>query len=180
MSIKHTKLNDKISKLNTIIDFVEVNITDDVLRDRYIKVLRYQKALVRDIDRKGRKIPENTPYVCEITGCEVNTIREKEPAFKLEQNIHLGYDNMLLSDMIKSDIPHNSYEHLLNNVSLKGVKKLLGRKIVFKDLSSVDENINLIVEVFKHQDYYKKYINIKSFALKVDEVEEYIKNNNYG
>ena len=64
--------------------------------------------------------------------------------------------------------------------NLKGVKKLLGRKIVFKDLSSVDENINLIVEVFKHQDYYKKYINIKSFALKVDEVEEYIKNNNYG
>ena len=41
---------------------------------------------------------------------------------------------MLLSDMLKSDITHNSYEHLLNNVSLKGVKKLLGRKIVFDDL----------------------------------------------
>ena len=174
MSLKHTKLNDKISKLNTIIDFVEINVIDEVLRERYIKVLRHQKALIRDIDRKGRKIPENTPYVCEITGCEVNSIREKEPAFKLEENIHLGYNNMLLSDMIKSDIPHNSYEHLLNNVSLKGVKKLLGRKIVFDDLKNIEDNITLIVEVFKHQDYYKKYVDIKSFAMKVNEVEEYI------
>ena len=174
MSLKHTKLNDKISKLNTIIDFVEINVIDEVLRERYIKVLRHQKALIRDIDRKGRKIPENTPYVCEITGCEVNSIREKEPAFKLEENIHLGYNNMLLSDMIKSDIPHNSYEHLLNNVSLKGVKKLLGRKIVFDDLKNIEDNIILIVEVFKHQDYYKKYVDIKSFAMKVNEVEEYI------
>ena len=81
---------------------------------------------------------------------------------------------MLLSDMIKSDIPHNSYEHLLNNVSLKGVKKLLGRKIVFDDLKNIEDNITLIVEVFKHQDYYKKYVDIKSFAMKVNEVEEYI------
>ena len=40
--------------------------------------------------------------------------------------------------------------------SLKGVKKLLGRKIVFDDLKNVESNITLIMEVFKHQDYYKK------------------------
>ncbi len=172
MGIKHTKLDETITKLNTIIDFVEINIQNNQLKDRYIKVLRHQKALVRDIDRKGRKIPVNIPYVCEITGCEVNSIREKEPAFKLEENIHLGYNNMLLSDMLKSDIAHNSYEHLLNNVSLKGVKKLLGRKIVFDDLKNVESNITLIMEVFKHQDYYKKYISISTFERRIEDIQK--------
>ena len=172
MGIKHTKLDETITRLNTIIDFVEVNIQNNQLKDRYIKVLRHQKALVRDIDRKGRKIPVNIPYVCEITGCEVNSIREKEPAFKLEENIHLGYNNMLLSDMLKSDITHNSYEHLLNNVSLKGVKKLLGRKIVFDDLKNVESNITLIMEVFKHQDYYKKYISISTFERRIEDIQK--------
>lgn len=172
MGIKHTKLDETITKLNTIIDFVEINIQNNQLKDRYIKVLRHQKALVRDIDRKGRKIPVNIPYVCEITGCEVNSIREKEPAFKLEENIHLGYNNMLLSDMLKSDITHNSYEHLLNNVSLKGVKKLLGRKIVFDDLKNVESNITLIMEVFKHQEYYKKYISISTFERRIEDIQK--------
>jgi len=172
MGIKHTKLDETITKLNTIIDFVEINIKDNQTKDRYIKVLRHQKALVRDIDRKGRKIPVNIPYVCEITGCEVNSIREKEPAFKLEENIHLGYNNMLLSDMLKSDITHNSYEHLLNNVSLKGVKKLLGRKIVFDDLKNVESNITLIMEIFKHQDYYKKYVSVSTFERRIEDIQK--------
>ena len=43
-----------------------------------------------------------------------------------------------------------------------------------KVLKNIEDNITLIVEVFKHQDYYKKYVDIKSFAMKVNEVEEYI------
>ena len=64
--MKISKLDNKIHELNTIIDFIENNILDDDLQYRYIKVLRFQKALVRDIDRKGRKVPEITPIVCEV------------------------------------------------------------------------------------------------------------------
>ena len=100
-----------------------------------------QKALIRDMDRKGRKIPEQIPCVCEITGLEVNTIREKEPPFKLEENISLGYEKdvneLMLNQLLNDTIPHNSYEHLLNNYSLKGVKKLLGRKLVYSALGKL-------------------------------------------
>ena len=75
--MKINKIDKKIQELNSIIDFIELNILEDDLRFRYIKVLRYQKALIRDIDRKGRKVPENTPYVCEVSGLEVKIIRKE-------------------------------------------------------------------------------------------------------
>lgn len=171
---QENKLEEKITQLNNIIEFVEVNELNKGLQERYISVLRHQKALVRDIDRKGRKIPVNTPSVCEITGCEVNSVREKEPPFKLKENIDLGYNNMLLSDMIKSDITHNSYKHILNNVSLKAVKKFLGRKILFEDLKDIESNIVLIMEVFKHKTYYKKYIHIESFEKRITDIQKTI------
>jgi hypothetical protein len=175
MELKHTRLDEKILKLNTIIDFIELNILEKSLRNRYIKVLRHQKALIRDIDRKGRKIPENTPFVCEITGCEVNSIREREPSFKLEPNIGLGHSNdfngKLLRELISSDIEHNSYSHLLNNYSIKGIKKMLGRKIVFDDLSNVEDNIIFIMEIFKHTDYFKKYIDVKTFEKRINDIQ---------
>ena len=172
---QENKLEEKIKELNTIIEFVEVNELNHHLQDRYIQVLRHQKALVRDIDRKGRKIPVNTPSVCEITGCEVNSIREKEPPFKLEQNISLGYVNQpLIERILKNDIKHNTYEHLLNNVSLKAVKKCLGRKIVFDDLSDIESNIILIMEIFKHKSYYKKYIHIESFEKRITDIQKTI------
>ena len=176
MSIKHTKIDEKINNLNLLIDFVEENIVNPIQKDRFRRVLRHQKALVRDIDRKGRKVPVNTPYVCEITGIEVNSIREKEPPFKLEQNLHLGYQNgiktKLIEDILHGEIEHNTYSHILNNYSLKAMKKLLGRKIVFKDLSNVEDNLVLIMEVFKHKNYYKKYINIETFEEKIDDIQK--------
>ena len=62
--MKPNKLDKKIQELNVIIDFIESNILDPLLQKRYILILRHQKALIRDVDRKGRKIPENTPFVC--------------------------------------------------------------------------------------------------------------------
>jgi len=174
MNTENTKYKEKITELNTLLTFVENNILDELLQKRYIKVLRFQKALIRDIDRKGRKIPENIPFVCEITGVEVNTIREKEPPFKLKRNIKLGNDNdvneLMLNELLNDSISHNSYEHLLNNYSLKGVKKLLGRKLEFDDLSSVQENIIVIMELLKHKSYYKKYTNIKSFEKQLQQI----------
>lgn len=158
------KLDKKIQELNVQIAFVESNILQENLRDRFISVLRHQKALIRDIDRKGRKIPENIPSVCEITGNEVNTIREKEPPFKIKKDITgIKTEESMRKEIFYSSIPHNSYSHLLNNLSLKGMKKVMGRKIRYDDLSSVQENIPLIVEIFKHQEYFKKYVDVKSF-----------------
>lgn len=162
--MKINKLDKKINELNVQIAFVEVNVLEKNLRERFISVLRHQKALIRDIDRKGRKIPENIPSVCEITGLEVNTIREKEPPFKLNQEITgIRTEKNMRDEVFNSSIPHNSYSHLLNNRSLKAMKKTIGRKIRFDDLSGVEENISLIMEVFKHQDYFNKFIDVKSF-----------------
>lgn len=173
--MKINKLDKKIQELNVIIEFIESNISDSLLQKRYILILRHQKALIRDVDRKGRKIPENTPFVCEMTGLEVNSIREKEPPFKLIENINLTNSNAehshyLTNQVFNNDISHNSYSHILNNYSLKSIKKLLGRKIQFNDLSSVSENITLIMEVFKHKDYYKKYISIDTFLKELDNI----------
>lgn len=178
MKIQKSKLNETIDKLNSLINFIENNIADEVLQNRYIIVLRHQKSLVRDIDKKGRKIPDNLPSVCEITGVEVNSIREKEPPFKLEENLHLGYgyDNPKLLDIMTNGIPHNTYTQLLNNYSLKAVKKILGRKIVFNDFSNVEDNITLIMEAFKHRDYFKKYIEIETFEKNIDTIKEAVHN----
>jgi len=173
MKIELTKLTQKINELNSLIDFVEINELDLNKRNRYIGVLRYQKAIVRDMDKKGRKIPENTPIVCERYGLEVNSIREKEPPFKLEVNIGLGGREELMN-IIEDEIPHNSYTHLLNNYSLKAVKKMLGRKIVLEDLNGIKDNILLIMESFKHRNYYKKYIDINSFEKQLDNICEVV------
>tara|TARA_B100000780_G_scaffold269594_1_gene228546 strand:+ start:128 stop:670 length:543 start_codon:yes stop_codon:yes gene_type:complete len=173
--MKSNKLDKKILELNVIIDFIESNILDPLLQKRYILVLRHQKALIRDVDRKGRKIPENIPFVCEMTGFEVNSIREKEPPFKLIDNIKLTNSNgehlhYLTNQVFNTDVSHNSYSHMLNNYSIKSIKKLLGRKIEFNDLSSVSENITLIIEALKHRDYYKKYICIDSLIKEIDKI----------
>jgi|TARA_R110000803_G_scaffold197572_1_gene261147 hypothetical protein len=162
--MKINKLEKKIQELNSTIDFIELNILDEDLRFRYIKVLRFQKALVRDIDRKGRKVPDNTPYVCEISGCEVNSIREKEPAYKLKENISLKHHLNNLGE-------HNSYSHILNNYSVKSMKKLLGRKINYNDLLEDGCNVSFIMQVFRHQEYYKKYVNINSLEKRIDNIK---------
>jgi len=174
MRIQVSKLKECITKLNTLIDFIEENETDDLLKNRYTKVLRYQKALIRDIDRKGRKIPVNVPFVCEDSGIEVNSLREKEPPFKLEGNIHLSQPtyndsdlNLLMSD---NRFPPNSYHYLLNNYSIKYIKKQLERKIRFQDLSSIEDNLTLIMEIFKHESYYGKYFNLPSFKRNLDKI----------
>ena len=171
MRMQLNKLQQSVYQLNTIIEFIEENETDELLRNRFIKVLRYQKAVIRDIDRKGRKIPVNIPFVCEGSGIEVNTIREKEPPFKLEENIHLGYVDTDLS-LLMSDrrFSHNSYHYLLNNYSIKYIKKQLERKIRFQDLSSIEDNLTLIMEIFKHELYYKKYFDLPSFKRKLDKI----------
>jgi|TARA_R110000851_G_C12961669_1_gene554327 hypothetical protein len=173
------KFRQKLKELNSIIDFVEKNERNENLKERYIVVLRHHKALLRDMERKDRKIPVNLPSVCEVTGEEVNTIREKQPPFKLEENIGLfqhepDSDGMFLSDRINGDIEHNSYSHLLNNYSAKSVKKMLGRKIVLADLSSIEENLTLIIEIFKHKDYYKKYFNISTFQSKLPDIRQIV------
>lgn len=173
--MKPNKLDKKIQELNVIIDFIEANILDLLLQKRYITILRHQKALIRDVDRKGRKIPENIPFVCEMTGVEVNSIREKEPPFKLKEDINTinsnGEHMLFLNNIVfTSEISHNSYSHMLNNYSLKSIKKLLGRKIEFDDLSNVNDNITLIIEVFKHKDYYKKYVNVNTFIKEIDKI----------
>lgn len=165
----------KLTEINALLDFVETNILNPDLQSRYITVLRHQKALIRDMDRRGRKIPETLPSVCEVTGVEVNSIREKEPPFKLEENIGLfefepNSEGVFLSEKINNDIKHNSYSHLLNNYSLKAIKKMLGRKIVLDDLSGIEENLTLIIEVFKHRKHYKKHINIKTFESRLEDI----------
>ena len=115
------------------------------------------------------KITDNTPSVCEIYGIEVNSVREKEPPFKLESNIGLGGRDDLMN-IISNKIPHNSYNHILNNYSLKAVKKMLGRKIVFEDLSNIKDNILFIMETFKHRNYYKKYIDIYTLEKELDNI----------
>ncbi len=173
--MKPNKLDKKIQELNVVIDFIESNILDQILQKRYISVLRHQKALIRDVDRKGRKIPENIPFVCEMTGIEVNSIREKEPPFKLNSDFKLSSTNgehmhFVNNVVFNTDINHNSYSHILNNYSLKSIKKLIGRKIEFNDLSEVKDNLTLIIEVFKHKDYYKKYINVSTFINELDNI----------
>jgi hypothetical protein len=163
--MKLNKLDKKLHELNSIIDFIDLNILEKGLKNRYIKVLRHQKALIRDIDRKGRKIPENIPYVCELSGVEVGSIREKEPPYKLKSDIKLSYHT---TEGVLSG--HNSYSHILNNYSIKSMRKLLDRKIGFDDLSDIKDNITLIMEVFKHKDYYKKYIDINSFVKQLDNI----------
>ena len=176
ISMRDNKLNYTIDKLNTIIDFVDENEKNEMLKSRYNKVLRFQKALIRDIERKGRKIPIQIPSVCEITGCEVNSIREKEPPFKLEENLCLSYGNTQLSLFIQdTNFPHNTYLNRLGNLSVKYVKKQLKRKIVIDDLSSIDDNLILIMEVMKHREYYKKYFNIRTFEKRLDDIETAIK-----
>lgn len=178
MKIKSNKLKESIFKLNTLIDFVEENETDKILKNRYIKVLRYQKALIRDIDRKGRKIPVNIPFVCEQTGVEVNSIREKEPPFKLESNLHFKqpYINESNLALIMSDsrFKCNSYHYLLNNYSFKYIKKQLERKIRLDDLSSIEENLTLIMEIFKHEHYYSKYFDLPSFKRNLEKISDVI------
>lgn len=169
------KYKEKLKEINVLLDFVDTNILNEHLQSRYIKVLRHQKALIRDMDRKGRKIPDTLPSVCEVTGVEVNTIREKEPPFRLEENVGLfefepPSDGIFLSEKINSDIEHNSYSHLLNNYSLKAVKKMLGRKIVLDDLSSIEDNLTLIIELFKHRKHYKKHLNIKTFENNLEDI----------
>tara|TARA_B100001094_G_C18189642_1_gene806216 strand:+ start:980 stop:1486 length:507 start_codon:yes stop_codon:yes gene_type:complete len=159
--MKISKLDNKIHELNTIIDFIENNILDDDLQYRYIKVLRFQKALVRDIDRKGRKVPEITPIVCEVSGREVGSIREKEPNFRLKQDIPLKLHQMNLGE-------HNSYSHILGNYSIKSMKKLLGRKVRFDDFLNDTYNVSFLMQCVKHKDYYKKYVDMKSISKNID------------
>lgn len=173
MKIELTKLTQKINEINSLIDFVEINEIDINTKNRYIVVLRYQKALVRDMDKKGRKIPDNTPSVCERYGVEVNSVREKEPPFKLEDNIGLGGREELFN-VISDKIPHNSYTYLLNNYSLKAVKKMLGRKLVLEDLNGIKDNMLLIMEAFKHRGYYKKYIDINTFEKQLDKISQVV------
>jgi len=162
--MKLNKIDKKIQELNSIIDFIELNILEEDLRFRYVKVLRYQKALIRDIDRKGRKVPENTPYVCEVSGLEVNSVREKEPNYKLKSNTLLKLHHSTLGE-------HNTYSHILNNYSLKSMKKLLGRKIKYEDLLEDNYNILFIMQVLKHKDYYKKYVSINSLEKNIDNIQ---------
>ena len=162
--MKTNKIDKKIKELNSIIDFIELNILDEDLRFRYIKVIRFQKALIRDIDRKGRKVPENTPYVCEMSGVEVDSIREKEPNYKLNNETSLKLHQNTLGE-------HNSYSHILNNYSVKSMKKLLGRKINYSDLLQDNSNILFIIQVIRHKEYYKKYVNINSFVKNVDKIK---------
>ena len=165
--MKINKIDKKIQELNSIIDFIELNILEDDLRFRYIKVLRYQKALIRDIDRKGRKVPENTPYVCEVSGLEINSIREKEPNYKLKSKTLLKLHHSTLGE-------HNSYSHILNNYSIKSMKKLLGRKIKYDDLLNDNYNVSFIMQVLKHKDYFKKYVSIKSLEKNIDNIQELV------
>lgn len=178
MKINSNKLTESIERLNTILHFVESNIQDEKLQERYIKVVRFQKSLIRDIDKRGRKIPELLPSVCEITGLEVNSIREKEPPFHLEPYLHLsyGHDNPKLLSILSDGIPHNTYSQLLNNYSLKAIKKILGRKVVLQDLSNIEDNLTLIMESFKHRDYFKKYIDIETFERSLDKIEDAVHN----
>jgi hypothetical protein len=93
----------------------------------------------------------------------------------LTDNIKLNNSNgehmhYLTNQVFNTDISHNSYSHILNNYSIKSIRKLLGRKIEYNDLSSVKENITLIIETFKHKEYYKKYININSFIKEIDKI----------
>ena len=113
--------------------------------------------------------------MCERYGVEVNSVREKEPPFTLESNIGLGGREDLMN-IINDKTTHNSYTHLLNNHSLKAVKKMLGRKLVFEDLNNIKDNILLIMEAFKHRDYYKKYITISTFEKELDKICEVVDN----
>ena len=63
MNTDNNKYIEKITEINTLLHFVENNILEELLQERYIKVLRFQKALIRDMDRKGRKIPEQIEKV---------------------------------------------------------------------------------------------------------------------
>jgi hypothetical protein len=169
------KYHQKLTEINSVIEFVTENEDNENLKERFLSVLKFQKALIRDMDRQGRKIPENIPSVCEITGKEINSIREKEPEFKLQKNIGLfefepPTSGVLLFERINAEIEHNTYTHKLNNYSLKAIKKMLGRKIELEDLSNIEDNLTLILEVFKHREYYKKYINIRTFEKKLEDI----------
>jgi len=56
------------------------------------------------------------------------------------------------------------------------MKKLLGRKIAYKDLSNVEDNITFIMEVFKHKDYYKKYVDINTLIKEIDNISGVVEN----
>ena len=62
------------------------------------------------------------------------------------------------------------------NYSIKSMKKLLGRKIAYKDLSNVEDNITFIMEVFKHKDYYKKYVDINTLIKEIDNISGVVEN----
>ena len=47
---------------------------------------------------------------------------------------------------------------------------MLGRKIVFEDLSNIKDNILFIMETFKHRNYYKKYIDIYTLEKELDNI----------
>ena len=158
------KYHQKLTEINAVMEFVTENEDNENLKERFLSVLKFQKALIRDMDRQGRKIPENIPSVCEITGKEINSIREKEPEFEPP------ISEVLLSERINAEIEHNTYTHKLNNYSLKAIKKMLGRKIELEDLSNIEDNLTLILEVFKHRGYYKKYINIRTFEKKLEDI----------
>lgn len=174
MKIHTNKLQETIERLNWLLSFIEVNEHDAKLRERYIKVLRFQKALIRDIDRQGRKIPTNIPSICENTGIEVNSVREKEPPFTLSHELILGDNNPKLKILMTDAIQMNSYFYLLNNYSLKYIKKLLNRKLEFSDLNSIEDNLSLIMEIFKHKDYYSKFVKIKTFTSKIEQIKTVI------
>ena len=66
---------------------------------------------------------------------------------------------------------HNSYSHILNNYSIKSIKKLLGRKIKYNDLLNDNYNVSFIMQVLKHKDYFKKYVSIKSLEKNIDNIQ---------
>ena len=87
----------------------------------------------------------------------------------------MPYPNLYELKVLMTDaIQMNSYFYLLNNYSLKYIKKLLNRKLEFCDLSSVEDNLVFIMEIFKHKDYYSKFVKIKTFTSKIDQIKTVI------
>jgi hypothetical protein len=163
--IEEYKKESLLVTLNFTIRFCQTNSMSE--NKRYVKVLKYQKSLIRDIEKQGRKVPRNIPCVCEKCGKEVNSIREKQPPFKLEENIFIHKNNPLIVE--------NDYEKALNNICINCVYRELGRELIFEDLNNIEDNLDLIMEIMKHRRYYCKYFNLRSFDEQLENIEKILK-----